>query len=361
VSFIKGLDDHAAFFPVNQDNHSSDNINAHNNDYSSTGAAIHHPDFQTVFQTFLNHMTGNRADSPDYNEPAGVLNSLPSMPGANNNAGMLLSIPDQIGHPGGLSQSPDQSGALRLLQSLLDVAKDENKSSTGPVPEIPYSRVISRYEQAMNDFRHAFDLPSAGNPEGLNPHTMNRIPGGEAGGIPVLSGTSTPGVNPTRQEVVDYITGQCRIIGIPVRLGLATAATESNMLQFNEDGMPLSGSNSDSTDWGIMQINDKAWGDTFNFDLIKSDWKYNVRAGLRILKNSYDAAVRNNEDGKGANNTEENLARAAYSGYNAGTGNLWRYRTSIENAPKIGPYNVLSDDGYDIRDIRFWTNYQKSS
>ena len=122
-------------------------------------------------------------------------------------------------------------------------------------------------------------------------------------------------------------------MGIPAQLGLATAATESGMLQFNKDGTPLQNSNPDSTDWGLMQINDRAWGDVYDLNLIKSDWKYNVRAGLQILKESFDAALQNDEGSKGANSSLQNLVRAAYSGYNAGVGNIWRYRTPVNDAP----------------------------
>ncbi|MBN1115403.1 MAG: hypothetical protein JXA66_08685 [Oligoflexia bacterium] len=81
---------------------------------------------------------------------------------------------------------------------------------------------------------------------------------------------------------------------------------------------------------------------------IKSDWKYNIDAGIDIAKKSYTAALRKNRNGqnegdRGSNKYEENLARATYSGYNAGTANIHRYRTGSDN-----------------RDYNFWQIYKNT-
>jgi hypothetical protein len=352
------VNNQTVFFPIKQDNNLSNNVNADGNDGLNPIASENQSQFQLILKSLLDNIMSHRSNLSGLNGPDKDLNSLSSIPDGNNPAN-LLSLLGQKEEPDMLSQGAGQSGSLQLLQSFIEMAGSENNGSHRLVPEIPYTQTISKYKQAMNDFRNAFHLTPAGTPDGLNINTIHQILNGETGVIGNLPGITTPGVNPTKQEVADYITEQCRALGIPAELGMATATTESDLTQFNKDGMPLGGSNSDSTDWGIMQINDKAWGDTYDFNRIKSDWKYNVRAGLQILKNSYDAAARNNEGDKGANSSLENLARAAYSGYNAGTGNIWRYRTSIDDAPKTGPYDVLSNEGYDIRDIRFWNNYQK--
>ncbi len=357
MSPIHGVNNQTAFFPIKQDNNLSKNINAEINDSVSANLTATPSGFEMILKSLLENMLSNQSYLPGDNDPAGAFINLSPIAAGNSNTNSLLSILEQKEQPGLLSHSPSQSLSLQLLQFLLDTGI-ANNDSAGTVSEVPNTWIISRYRQAMNDFRNAFHLDAAGNPEGLNIHTINGILSGDAGAVQNLSATGTPGYNPTKQEVADYITEQCQIIGIPAQLGLATAATESNLNQFNKDGTPLRGSNSDSTDWGIMQVNDKAWGDVFDFNRIKTDWKYNVRAGLQILKDSYDSAVKNNESSKGANSSMENLARAAYSGYNAGAGNVWRYRTTIEDAPKTGPYDVLSNEGYDIRDIRFWNHYQ---
>lgn len=332
MSPIYSVDNQTAFFPIKQNNNIPNNINTDNVDNVSTNVTGNSSEFQMILKSLLDNMMNHGSNLSGLNVPGE--NASSSVPDGENDVNRLLFLLDQ---------------------------KEQFGNPTSLVSEVPYARMISKYKQAMNDFRNAFNLQPVGTPEEQNIHTINRIINGETGVVQNLSGAGTPGVNPTRQEVADYITEQCQAIGIPTQLGLATAATESDLKQFNKDGMTLRGSNSDSTDWGIMQVNDKAWGDIFDFSRIKSDWKYNVRAGLQILKDSYNAAAKNNEGSKGANSSLENLARAAYSGYNAGTGNIWRYRTSIDNAPKMGPYDVLSNEGYDIRDIRFWNNYQKFS
>jgi hypothetical protein len=211
----------------------------------------------------------------------------------------------------------------------------------------------------MQNFKQAFDLSPAGTNDEAALNALKRLLNKDTGVVRDVAGVDTQSVNPPKQEIVNYITEQCKQIGIPLQLGLATAKTESDMNQFIKDGTPLKNSNPDSSDWGIMQVNDKAWGDVYDFNRIKSDWKYNVRAGLQILKASYDAAIKDNEAYKGTNNFFENLSRAAYSGYNAGIQNLWRYRTPIDNAPQTGSYDVVDNEGYDLRDLRFWDNYLK--
>lgn len=135
--------------------------------------------------------------------------------------------------------------------------------------------------------------------------------------------TGNDGVNPTYQEIVNYITQYANSIGLPARIACAIAWTESGMRQFREDGTPVRNVNSpDSIDWGMMQLNDKSWSDRYDFDKIKSDWKYNVRAGLDIALNRYNEAKRLNEP---------DIARATYSGYNSWS-NIDRYRT--ENDPR---------------------------
>lgn len=139
----------------------------------------------------------------------------------------------------------------------------------------------------------------------------------------------TTGGNPSYQEAVNYIIQQCNAIGLPARIGLAIAWTESGMRQFKNDGTPVKGDNGTSADWGMMQLNDSSWSDTYDFNRIKTDWKYNVRAGLDIALNRYNEAVRRNEGQYAPSlgiSVEDTLARATYSGYNTWS-NIDRYRT----------------------------------
>jgi|WetSurMetagenome_2_1015567.scaffolds.fasta_scaffold02980_7 hypothetical protein len=157
-------------------------------------------------------------------------------------------------------------------------------------------------------------------------------------------------INP-KQEIIDYINYVCDKKGLPRQIGLAIAWTESDMTQFNKNNNTYFNKNKDgSTDWGIMQINDVAWKNDFNFDRIKSDWKYNIEIGLSIAIVNYNKAVKSNE---------ENIIKATHSGYNAGEGFIWRYRFTKQEAPNKNCYGELVN-GYDIRDINFWNNYINS-
>ena len=125
------------------------------------------------------------------------------------------------------------------------------------------------------------------------------------------------------------------------------------MIQFKVK-VPFGNQNKDnrgrvlSTDWGIMQLNDQAWKSVYDMSKMKNDWKYNIDTGIDIAKKSYDAALLKdragrNEGNKGPNNYNDNLAAATYSGYNAGVGNIDRYRTE-----------------HDERDKVFWDTYKSS-
>jgi peptidoglycan hydrolase-like protein with peptidoglycan-binding domain len=149
--------------------------------------------------------------------------------------------------------------------------------------------------------------------------------------------TSRAGGNPSYTDIVNYIKQICADIGLPEDIGFAIAWTESGMTQFNNDGNTKRNDNIvggciDSSDWGIMQINDKSWRKSYDIERIKTDWRYNIECGLKIALISYKMAI---ESG------EENIARATYSGYNAGTLNISRYRTKNDN-----------------RDENFWNYYQ---
>jgi hypothetical protein len=341
MSLINGVDKQSIFFPFNQDNNALNKIDGNINDNLTANAANGNPDFQTVFKSLLDSMLSNESNSQVNIDQNSVGNSLTSVPGIDNNLSSLLTLLEQLQEPDLLSEGSEQA------------------TDTKSIPDMLSAQMISKYLQAMRNFQNTSNPLPTGTLDGVNLNTMQKLMGEDPGVIQSISGTNIPSLNPSKQEVIDYITEQCRITGLPEQLGLATAATESDLTQFHKDGTPLRSSNPDSADWGIMQINDKAWGDTYDFNRIKSDWRYNIRAGLQILKSNYDAAIKHQEGIKGANRTDENLARAAYSGYNAGTGNLWRYRTPVDDAPKTGLYDVLDNEGFDIRDIRFWNNYQK--
>ncbi|MFZ5985824.1 MAG: peptidoglycan DD-metalloendopeptidase family protein [Bacillota bacterium] len=205
-------------------------------------------------------------------------------------------------------------------------------------------------------------------------------------------GTGVDYEKPTRTQIVNYIIKRCREIGIPENMGLATAWTESEMTQFNSKGSTFIA----GKDHGLMQINighkkgASDWGklDESEWNKILVNWRFNVDYGLNYLKYCYDTAKKANEDEKGYQEAikktysifwasglikEQNLARAAYSMYNANV--TWRYRTKKTDAPDPSKYSKLiiayrnkkpiyGADGklvveYDARDKNFWDHYRR--
>ncbi|TGK89980.1 hypothetical protein EHQ23_02365 [Leptospira bourretii] len=75
-----------------------------------------------------------------------------------------------------------------------------------------------------------------------------------------------------------------------------------------------------SIDIGIMQINDKSYPSA-DYAKLAKDWKYNLNYGTTQLYRNYSIALKSGFNG-------EDAARAAYSGYNAGSGNIDRFKTS---------------------------------
>ena len=86
-----------------------------------------------------------------------------------------------------------------------------------------------------------------------------------------------------------------------------------------------------STDYGIMQINDKTWfgksvkdanGHPFKItEEVKHDWKANARAGVAILRHAYDLAALSG----GPGTTPEDIAIDTYSVYNHGEGSWHKF------------------------------------
>lgn len=152
---------------------------------------------------------------------------------------------------------------------------------------------------------------------------------------------------PTRAEIIDYLTSRANSLGIPSRLALATAWTESEMTQFISDGSPFqstvpdpNGPNGREDSWGIMQIHFPSHGSAFNTSRLKNDWQYNIDSGLTILKEKYE-----HPDNRAEHIHPNGMIRGAYCGYNSGS-NFSRYRTA---------------DPPDARDVNFWNHYTERS
>ena len=82
---------------------------------------------------------------------------------------------------------------------------------------------------------------------------------------------------------------------------------------------------------GIMQINPRVWRGFYDTNVLRTDTAYNARAGAEILRHYLvDYALRKKEHELGG--SVDALARATYSAYNGGPGQIGRYRS--EKAPK---------------------------
>ncbi|MCM3269588.1 C40 family peptidase [Paenibacillus elgii] len=213
---------------------------------------------------------------------------------------------EQAGKPGGDKWAQDQ---LLLAEKIL----------YGPPKEAESAK--QKFDEAMKQKLEEAEKPN--------------VVSGNGETTVALDSPAREGGNPSYSEIIDYITIKSKEMGLPTDIALAIAWTESKMTQFTKDGQCYKGENKVdgkvvSTDWGIMQLNDKAWGDTYDFDKIKKDWKYNIDCGLKVALNRYKKAL---ELG------EENIPRATYSGYNTWS-NLSRYRKEK-----------------DERDTRFWEYY----
>jgi soluble lytic murein transglycosylase-like protein len=128
-------------------------------------------------------------------------------------------------------------------------------------------------------------------------------------------------------------------------LMLATAWKESCWRQYVRRAGKVVTMQSSAGAVGIMQINPRVWRGFYDTNVLRSDTAYNARAGAEILRHYLvDYALRKKEQELGG--SVDALARATYSAYNGGPGQLGRYRS--EKAPKS------------LREIdaEFWRVYQ---
>lgn len=109
---------------------------------------------------------------------------------------------------------------------------------------------------------------------------------------------------------------------------LAAAWQESCWRQFIKQGKNITPLASATGDLGLMQVNRHTWRGVYDLKELSGDIQYNGNAGDEILL-YYLArhAIRKGEDKQQGGH----LARATYSAYNGGPGQLGRYRAAKEN------------------------------
>ena len=115
--------------------------------------------------------------------------------------------------------------------------------------------------------------------------------------------------------------------GIPLRLAIAVAMTESNMRHYDRDGNIIV---SGTGDYGMFQVNRREWEKRWEWDYILTE-EGNIVAGVWILSWCYRYSLKKGYSG-------DDLIRATYSTYNAFQHDRWKNRD-------------------DPRDIRFWDIY----
>jgi len=128
-------------------------------------------------------------------------------------------------------------------------------------------------------------------------------------------------------------------------LVLATAWQESCWRQYVIKNRKVVTLRSSSGDTGLMQINESVWRGLYNIQKLRWDTAYNVQAGVEVLhrylvKYSLKRGEQKHKGGL------DNLARSAYSAYNAGPDQTSRYRDP--NAPSA----------HQKTDASFWMKYQ---
>jgi hypothetical protein len=128
------------------------------------------------------------------------------------------------------------------------------------------------------------------------------------------------------------------------KLVLAAAWQESCWRQYIVQKRKLIPLRSNSGDVGLMQVNERVWRGFYSKHKLRWDIGYNARAGSEILlKYLVDYALPKGEHKQG---DIHHLARATYSAYNGGPGQLSRYRNL--NAPAM----------HRKIDTAFWKKYQ---
>jgi hypothetical protein len=135
---------------------------------------------------------------------------------------------------------------------------------------------------------------------------------------------------PSRTEVLNYLGELAKDYHLPPKLVYAVADAESGIGPKMENHNPPVRDKKGrlvhpaSTDYGLMQINDRTWigkeirdahGQKFKITKdVENDWKANAREGIAILADSYHHVTLS--EGPGA--TREDIALGTYSAYNHG-------------------------------------------
>lgn len=130
------------------------------------------------------------------------------------------------------------------------------------------------------------------------------------------------------------------------KLVLATAWQESCWRQFVVVNKRIEPLRSSSGDIGLMQVNERVWRGFYDLQKLRWDISYNSRAGSEILLDYMVKYALKRGEHKQPGGIP-NLARASYSAYNGGPGQVARYRSA-----KVPAVNRKVDSS-------FWDKYRQ--
>ena len=198
-----------------------------------------------------------------------------------------------------------------------------------------------RYDQAVDpELQRLFQLPPA-EPEqpsgrqfpkgpvrsplpGASTDRLNRwVPGKNHLDeyLPLVSALLTE----TAEEALETSKLQPPVAKLFRELVLATAWQESCWRQYVTNKNKLEPLRSSTGDVGLMQINEKVWRGLYDIQNLRWDIAYNSRAGTRVLLDYLvEYALKQGEHKRPGG--LDNLAKATYSAYNGGPGQVSRYR-----------------------------------
>ncbi len=108
-------------------------------------------------------------------------------------------------------------------------------------------------------------------------------------------------------------------------LVMATAWQESCWRQYVVDGKKIVPLHSTTGDTGIMQVNEKVWRGFVDVQKLRWEVAYNIQFGSQVLLDYLTRYALKSGEHKHPGGLD-NLARASYSAYNGGPGQISRYR-----------------------------------
>lgn len=252
---------------------------------------------------------------------------------------------DRLGPSIGLEISAD---GLRRLARLINA-----KTTADPL----------RYDEAVDpDLQRLFLDPAPLAPEQPSGFRFDLWPVSSA-----WAATSTERLDlwaPRKDQLGEYLPLVARLLNTTVdealkksglepqvsklfrQLVLATAWQESCWRQFVVVKGKVEPLRSGSGDVGLMQINEKVWRGFYDIQKLRWDVSYNSQAGAGVLLNYLVKYALKRAENKRPGGLD-NLARASYSAYNGGPGQVSRYR------------NSRAASTHKKVDAAFWKKYQQ--